>query len=123
MDIGKRVGLRVQALRKAAGLSQDDLASRASVGRVFLSEIERGKKTPSLETLERLGSALGLDVTDFIATAAANPGKKAPARRGAERLGARVAILAQDAPEEELFRFEKVASAFFARYRPRRKRT
>lgn len=119
-DIGARVGRRVQALRKGAGMTQDDLAAKAGVGRVFLSEIERGRKTPSLETLERLGAALEVDVTDFILEGGA---KKTRRVSGAERLGRRVAVLAQEAPPDELTRFERLASAFFAKFRPRRRRS
>lgn len=122
-DIGARVGRRVQTLRKGAGMTQDDLAAKAGVGRVFLSEIERGRKTPSLETLERLGAALNVEVTDFLLELEGGATKKARRTSGAERLGRRVAVLAQEAPQDELNRFERLARAFFAKYRPRRSRS
>lgn len=119
-EIAAVVGRRIRALRKAAGLSQDDLAAKAAMSRVFLSEVERGRKTPSLETLERLGRVMGVALKAFVEDSrrptAVNP-PSSPAR-----LGRRVEVLAQEAPEEELERFQRLAVAFFARYRPRRRR-
>lgn len=120
-DIRTRVGKRVASLRKAAGLTQDDLAAKANVGRAFLSEVERGLKTPSLETLERLGAALRTNVTSFIAEPEAHV-RNRPPRSAAEELGVHIATLAQEAPPDELKRFKQIATAFFAKHRPRRRR-
>lgn len=122
-DIRTRVGKRVASLRKAAGLTQDDLAAKANVGRAFLSEVERGLKTPSLETLERLGAALRTNVTSFIAEPGESPVRNRPSRASAaEELGRHIATIAQEAPPDELKRFKQIATAFFAKHRPRRRR-
>lgn len=121
-DIRTRVGKRVASLRKAAGLTQDDLAAKANVGRAFLSEVERGLKTPSLETLERLGAALRTNVTSFIAEPEAHVRNRPPRPSAAEELGVHIATLAQEAPPDELKRFKQIATAFFAKHRPRRRR-
>jgi transcriptional regulator with XRE-family HTH domain len=49
--------LRVERLR--AGLTQEELGRRAKVDRSFLSDLELGKQTPSLDTLFRLCEAMG----------------------------------------------------------------
>jgi transcriptional regulator with XRE-family HTH domain len=51
----------VQQLREAAKLSQEQVASRAKIGRSTLSEIESGLRVPSLTTLFRLAEALEVD--------------------------------------------------------------
>ena len=48
--------------RTRAGLSQDDLAERASLSRRGISDLERGaRRAPHLGTIRRLSDALGLD--------------------------------------------------------------
>jgi transcriptional regulator with XRE-family HTH domain len=55
-------------VRRAAGLSQDDLARRAGTSRTAVSAYEHGRKSPSLDTVERLLIAAGheLDVRQQI---------------------------------------------------------
>jgi len=55
------LGEHIRKLRLQKGLSQEALAEGADIHRNFLSEIERGKKGMTLETLFRLSRAL--DVT------------------------------------------------------------
>ncbi|WP_082064453.1 helix-turn-helix domain-containing protein [Brevundimonas sp. KM4] len=50
----------LQTLRRAAGLSQEELAFRAGTKRSYLSDLERGVRNPSVRLLGRL--AEGLDV-------------------------------------------------------------
>ncbi|WP_373046358.1 helix-turn-helix domain-containing protein [Vulgatibacter sp.] len=59
-NIVSSVGKRVRQLRTQAGMTQERLAERAEISVSFLSMIERGERSPHLETLERL--ALGLEV-------------------------------------------------------------
>ena len=51
----------VAAYRKWRGLKQIELAAAAGLKQSYLSEIEAGKKTPSLEVLQTLAAALDLD--------------------------------------------------------------
>src|SRR5262245_32578788 len=50
----------LQAEREAAGLSHADLAARAGVNAATLARIERGTHAPSLDMVERLLAALGV---------------------------------------------------------------
>lgn len=53
-------GMRVlEQARHSAGLSQQELAERARTSRTAVSAYERGRKSPSLETFERLLAAAG----------------------------------------------------------------
>lgn len=48
----------VRQRRKRLGLSQEKLALEADIHRTFLSEIERGIKSPTLTTIEAIAQAL-----------------------------------------------------------------
>lgn len=65
MDIRERVGLNLQRLRRAKGLSQEELAAQADVHQTYLSGVERGVRNPSLLVLQRIAKALAADVDDF----------------------------------------------------------
>ena len=67
----ERMGLRIAALRKLAGLSQEDLALRAGLQRTHVSRIEAGKYAVTLETIQAIAEALGMTV-DIIDTALAD---------------------------------------------------
>lgn len=58
MTLRHQVGLRVRDLRRAAGLSQQELAARIGKSTQSVSEIERGSFAPSIETIEGLARAL-----------------------------------------------------------------
>ena len=60
MDIASQVGLAVRALRDEAGLSQEELADRAELDRTYISGIERGRRNPSVRSLQRVSNALGV---------------------------------------------------------------
>lgn len=53
-------------LRKRLNLTQQSVADQSGMSRVEVSNIERGKCTPSLETVERLAKALGVDPLDML---------------------------------------------------------
>jgi transcriptional regulator with XRE-family HTH domain len=53
----------LERVRRAAGLSQDELARRAHTSRPTLSAYENGRKSPTLETAERLLAEAGYELT------------------------------------------------------------
>ena len=58
----REFGERVQSARKDQGLSQGELAQRANISRVYLSQIERGQATNiSWQILARLSNLLGVE--------------------------------------------------------------
>ncbi|MCY9664899.1 helix-turn-helix domain-containing protein [Paenibacillus alginolyticus] len=64
-DLKLLVGKRIRALRKAKGLSQATLAERAgSVSDSYLAGIERGERNISLESLEKIVTALDAEPID-----------------------------------------------------------
>jgi DNA-binding XRE family transcriptional regulator len=60
---GARLGARLRELRLAAGLTQAELARRTGIHRPNIARVEAGRHTPSLETLARLATAIGVPTT------------------------------------------------------------
>lgn len=60
--IALRLGRRIRALRLARGWSQEELARRATIHRVYLGDVERGVRNPSLRHLAAVAAALGVRV-------------------------------------------------------------
>ncbi len=52
----------IKRLRKAAGLTQVDLADRAGVGLRFVRELERGKPTVRLDKVKQVLDLLGYEL-------------------------------------------------------------
>lgn len=65
--------LRVEELRKKAGLTVEALAERAGMSKSYVSEIKTGRKQPNARTLERLARALGCSVVDLIDDQSTSP--------------------------------------------------
>jgi DNA-binding XRE family transcriptional regulator len=63
---GVRLGQRIRTLRLAAGLTQAELARRTGIHRPNIARVEAGRHTPSLETLARLASAIGVPTTRVL---------------------------------------------------------
>lgn len=61
-----RAAARVSAFRHERGLSQGDLATRASMPQQHLQRIEAGKQNITLATLDRLAEALGVDPAELL---------------------------------------------------------
>jgi transcriptional regulator with XRE-family HTH domain len=57
-----RIGQRIAALRKLAGMSQEQLSLRAGLQRTHISRIEAGKYAVTLETIQAIAEALGMTV-------------------------------------------------------------
>lgn len=56
----------VRVWRVARGLSIHALAGKAGISAAYLSEIENGKKEPSLQVLRAIAEALALDAGDLV---------------------------------------------------------
>jgi transcriptional regulator with XRE-family HTH domain len=60
------IGERLETWRKLWGFSQRELARRAELTNGTLSQIEQGKTSPSLATVQKLATAFHLDVQTFL---------------------------------------------------------
>ena len=67
MDIKKSFGKIVRTRRRALDMSQEDLGEKAVLNRGYISDIERGLRNPSLEVIDRIARALGMDLAELFA--------------------------------------------------------
>jgi transcriptional regulator with XRE-family HTH domain len=61
------IGERIRAIRLLRRLTLRDVASAAGVSESFVSQLERGRSSASVATLQRLAAALGIEVSDLFA--------------------------------------------------------
>jgi transcriptional regulator with XRE-family HTH domain len=56
----------LREIRQEKGLSQEALADRAGLHRTYISQVERGLKSPSLRSLEQIAQALGVPASALL---------------------------------------------------------
>jgi ribosome-binding protein aMBF1 (putative translation factor) len=61
--LAAQVGERIRAAREAAGLSQRELARRMGTSQAAVGRLEAGGVGATLTTLQRVATALGLEVS------------------------------------------------------------
>ena len=61
------LGEAIRLHRKQSKLSQEKLAEKADLHPVYISTVERGAKTISMDALMRIAKALGVKVRDLVA--------------------------------------------------------
>lgn len=66
MNVDEIFGKRVAALRKEKNLTQEKLADRCGVHRTYIGAIERGEKSPTLNTVEKIAEGLGVKIKEFF---------------------------------------------------------
>jgi transcriptional regulator with XRE-family HTH domain len=60
------LGETIRAKRKSANLTQEKLAEKADLSTIFISRIERGKESPSVDSLVKIARALSTNVRDLV---------------------------------------------------------
>lgn len=66
MTVEEAFGLTLQSLRKARKLSQEKLGFESGYHRTYISQLERGQKSPSLKTVFHLAAALKASPTQIV---------------------------------------------------------
>ena len=61
-QVRERIGNRIAALRKKAGLTQEQLADRAGLQRTHVGRIEAGRYAVTLEVVQAIAQSLGMTV-------------------------------------------------------------
>ena len=98
------VGARVRALRSQQGMTLSELAEATGLSASMVSTVERGRTAPSLGTLARLASGLGVRVASLFSAA---PADESPVLRAADQIvdttpGGLVRRLAVFQPEKDV---------------------
>ena len=68
-----RLGERLRAIRQLRRRTLREVAEAAEISESFLSQLERGRTNATIATLQRLSTALGIDVSDLFAASSDRP--------------------------------------------------
>ncbi len=66
MDMRKLVGRNFARLRREKGLTQEDVEARSGFSQQYLSDLERGRRNPTVITLYELAQALEVSHVDLV---------------------------------------------------------
>lgn len=66
MSLRERVAKNLRRLRHERSMSQEELAHRAQVNRNYVGMLEREEYAASIDMLEKLSSALGVDPVELL---------------------------------------------------------
>lgn len=66
MKVSQVLGKRIEYLRKSKGWSQLELALESEVNKNYLCDLEKGRRNPSLEILERIADALNVSLEELF---------------------------------------------------------
>jgi transcriptional regulator with XRE-family HTH domain len=56
----------IKRLREKRGMTQEELADKVGVHRVYITQIEGATKVPSIATLEKIAKALKVKVAELL---------------------------------------------------------
>jgi CheY-like chemotaxis protein len=76
VDLRALLGTAIKNGRTQLGISQEELAYRAGLHRTYVSDLERGARNPSLESVQKLARALDLSLSMLFERAANGAGSK-----------------------------------------------
>jgi len=62
----KILSKRIKRRRKELGLTQEEVAHKIGISRVYMGYIEQGRHSPSLEVLEKIARALKTSVANLL---------------------------------------------------------
>lgn len=67
MDMRRLVGLNFARLRKEKGFTQERFAETSGFTQQYVSDLERGRRNPTVVTLFHLASPLGITPAELVA--------------------------------------------------------
>lgn len=65
MNIRLQFGMRLKYLREKKGWSQERLSLESDVNKNYISDLENGRRNPTLEVMDRLAIALGITLSEL----------------------------------------------------------
>lgn len=74
MKAQEQLGMRIKYLRKQRRWTLEDLSFYSSVNKNYLSDLERGRRNPSLDILERICVAFSITLADLFKGVESIPG-------------------------------------------------
>jgi len=61
-----KLGRNLKRIRVEKGISQGDIARALKVARSFVSDLENGKRNPTLTTISKLAKAIGATTDELL---------------------------------------------------------
>ena len=61
-----RFASNMKAARLQVGLSQEDLAEKSALHRTYIGSVERGERNISVDNMEKIAGAIGVDIVDLL---------------------------------------------------------
>ena len=74
MKAQEQLGMRIRFLRQQRRWSQEDLALNANINKNYISDLENGRRNPSLEILERIATTFGITLAELFKGVESLPG-------------------------------------------------
>ena len=62
----KQLGLKIKEIRKNKKITQEKLAEIIDVDFGYISKLEVGQNYPSIQTLDKISDALGVNISEFF---------------------------------------------------------
>ena len=66
MDMRRLVGRNAKKFRLAKGLTQEEFAERSGFSQQYISDLERGRRNPTVVSLYELAQALGVTYLELL---------------------------------------------------------
>lgn len=66
MRANEQLGMRIKYLRTQRKWSQEDLSLESNVNKNYISDLENGRRNPSLDVLERIADALSITLEELF---------------------------------------------------------
>jgi transcriptional regulator with XRE-family HTH domain len=66
MDMRRLVGRNTKRIRLAKGLTQEELAELSGFSQQYISDLERGRRNPTVVSLYELAQALGVNYLEIL---------------------------------------------------------
>jgi CheY-like chemotaxis protein/DNA-binding XRE family transcriptional regulator len=104
-DIQIRLGLAVRAYRQRLGITQEELAWRASMHRTYIADIERGARNVTLRSVVNLAKALEVTVGSLLShptSPADTPSPEGAGKEGSSRFVREILLVEDNALDADL---------------------
>ena len=82
MDIREVFARNLRRYRRAARLSQEELAHRSDIDRTYISSLERSLYAASIDVVDRLAAALEIQAADLLVRSSPARARKPPVLGG-----------------------------------------
>jgi transcriptional regulator with XRE-family HTH domain len=66
MDMRQLVGRNFARIRRAKGLTQEEVEARSGISQQYLSGLERGHRNPTVIMLYEIAQVLGVSVAELV---------------------------------------------------------